>query len=91
MGFFESVKAQFKPSPEAFAAQHVEHDPATPAATAADAEKGNTGAGPDITDAEAEINEKAGFSAQPPQDGVARVMAIQAVWGKKGRYILIAG
>ncbi len=43
-------------------------------------------------DADLEMNEKSQYTVGPVADqGVATVEAVQAVWGKKGRYIVIAG
>jgi hypothetical protein len=80
MGIFNTVRAQFRPSPETVDSQDAtEMHPTT--VTHADGQMKE----PDV-----EISLKA---AQPVdvESGVARVEAAQAVWGKNGKYIIIAG
>jgi hypothetical protein len=89
MGFLDAVKAQFRPSADSGVAQHAApEDAAAPATVTGDFEKS---AATEPTDVDTEAGEKVIYQVQPEQQGVARVEAIQAVWGKKGRYILIAG
>lgn len=52
----------------------------------------NTGTEKSITEATADdiTLEKADID-EPEESGVARVEAVQAIWGKRGRYLVIAG
>jgi hypothetical protein len=80
MGILNSFRAQFRPTPEIVDSQDAtEMHPTTVAH--ADGEKKE----PDV-----EVSLKA---TQPldVESGVARVEAAQAVWGKNGKYIIIAG
>jgi hypothetical protein len=78
MGLLNSVRAQFRPSPEIVESQDATEMHPT------------TVTGGDKKEPDVEINLKA---AQPVEieSGVARVEAAQAVWGKNGKYVIIAG
>lgn len=86
MSFLEGVRAQFRPTPEHINSEDV--SPAPPTGTDAskhDAEKNNQ-----IVDSELnELPLKQLHNADAV--GVAKVEAIQSLWGKKGKYFLIAG
>lgn len=81
MGFLSSVKSQFLPSPEIVESSHhapeLSHSP-----TAQEKDE--------IHDADIETIVKPAHKLDV-EGGVARVEAIQAVWGKHGKYLIIAG
>jgi len=103
MGLLSSIKAQFRPTPEVLVSPHGEEPaPASapaaaqthgvPAATTAGKGLGDGDVERPQRDTDLEMNEKPRFVVGPvAETGVATVEAVQAVWGKRGRYIVIAG
>ncbi|KUJ12625.1 MFS general substrate transporter [Mollisia scopiformis] len=84
MGFMKSVTAQLRPVPEVFDSEEVHEMPQT--GHAQNTEDKNDG------DVDVEAIQKPVFNPQSNvESGVARVEAVQAVWGKRGRYMIIAG
>ncbi|TVY85123.1 Siderophore iron transporter [Lachnellula suecica] len=79
MRFLDSVKTQFRPSPDIIDSEQHEYDVTTR---------------PRVIDEKHYADVDAVQKPSPRSDvesGVARVEAVQAVWGKRGRYIIIAG
>jgi hypothetical protein len=81
MGVLDAIKAQMRPAPGHIDA--VEVTPAAPVTNKKDAEKNDI-------DVDIEAAEKPVLHA-PVESGVARVEAVQAVWGKHGKWIIICG
>lgn len=83
MGFLKSVTAQLRPVPDVLDSEEVHEMPHAALTTTAD----------DKNDANVDVElQKPDFNPQPSVEaGVARVEAVQAVWGKRGRYLIIAG
>lgn len=79
MGFNNSLKRQFRPSPDVVELGEVSHGLDIQQTE----EQRNT------TDVDLETMKQGHH--QPVESGVARVEAVQAVWGNHGRYFIIAG
>ncbi|KAG0645909.1 MFS siderochrome iron transporter C [Hyphodiscus hymeniophilus] len=80
MGFIDTIKTQLRPTP-----QHVDAVEIIPEATQ---EKG-VESEKNAADVDIELQKQA--ASPTVEAGVARVEAVQAVWGKHGRYFIIAG
>lgn len=84
MGILNSISAQLRPVPDTIHSEEIHEMP-----RAVDSKNGD-----DKNDAEFDVEalHKPVFDPHPPVEaGVAAVEAVQAVWGKRGRYFIIAG
>jgi hypothetical protein len=84
MGIINAITAQFKPSPS-----NIESTGTSPPTQPRETHEAQDEKHEQEVDVELQKSEAV---YRPDIDpGVARVEAIQAVWGKKGKYIIIAG
>jgi len=84
MGYFNSVTAQFRPSPGPLEGSDI--TPVPQPQTQDEKEKRDAN-----IDVDVELQKSDAVYRPNVDPGVASVEAIQAVWGKKGKYIIIAG
>lgn len=84
MGILSSISAQLQPVPDTVDSEEVHEMPRIIDL--------NNGDNKNDADVDVEALQKPSFDPHPPVEaGVAAVEAVQAVWGKRGRYLIIAG